>query len=128
MELNDLTGEIVDAAVDVHRTFGGPGLLESIYEEALGLELRLCGFRVDRQIAVPVRYKGYSLMASLRLDLLIDDRVIVECKATSKLSEIVSTQALTYLRLSNRPIALIINFGQRPLRPNIRRIVNSQST
>ena len=83
MELNDLTGEIIDAAVDVHRVFGGPGLLESIYEEALAFELRLRGFRVDRQIAVPVRYKGHALAASLRLDLLVDDLVIVECKAVT---------------------------------------------
>ena len=124
MQQNELTGVIVDAAVKVHRVLRGPGLLESVYEEALAAELLLRGCSVQRQVSVPVIYKGIELVSPLRIDLLVNDTVIVECKAVSRYNELFTAQAITYLRLTNRRVALIINFGQRPLRQSIRRVVD----
>jgi len=124
LQQNELTGVIVDAAVEVHRVLRGPGLLESVYEEALAAELLLRGCSVQRQVSVPVIYKGIELVSPLRIDLLVNDTVIVECKAVSRYNELFTAQAITYLRLTNRRVALIINFGQRPLRQSIRRVVD----
>ncbi|MCP4895742.1 MAG: GxxExxY protein, partial [bacterium] len=82
MKENEISGKVVEAAIEVHRTLGGPGLLESAYEEALAFELGLMGLDVDRQKAVPVIYKGNRLNTNLRLDLLVENKVVVECKAT----------------------------------------------
>jgi GxxExxY protein len=120
----DLTASIISAAVEVQRVLGGTGLLESIYEEALVVELGLRGHAVQRQRPVPVWYKGVRLGTPLRLDLLVDNAVIVECKAVAKHNPAFATQTLTYLRLTDHRLALIINFGVRPLRPAIQRIVN----
>lgn len=124
MQLNELTGVIVEAAVEVHRVLRGPGLLESVYEEALAAELLLRGCSVQRQVSVPVIYKGIALASPLRIDLLVNDTVIVECKAVQRYNEAFTAQAITYLRLTNRRVALIINFGQRPLRQSIRRVID----
>lgn len=121
---NILSRHIIEAAVEVQRAFGGPGLLESIYEEALAQELSMRGFVVRRQVPVPVHYKGNELNAQLRLDLIVEDLVIIECKAVSRHNDIFITQALTYLRLTNRRLALIVNFGQRPLRKCVIRVAN----
>jgi len=103
---------------------GGPGLLESIYEEALEDELVARGLTVERQKAVPVVYKQKRLSNDLRLDLLIANRVIVECKATTTYNPIYEAQALTYLRLLNLKLALVINFGERLVKDGIHRVVN----
>jgi len=124
LQQNELTGVIVDAAVEVHRVLRGPGLLESVYEEALAAELLLRGGSVQRQVSVPVIYEGIELVSPLRIDLLVNDTVIVECKAVSRYKELFTAPAITYLRLTNRRVALIINFGQRPLRQSIRRVVD----
>lgn len=124
MELQKLTGVIIDAAIEVQRELRGPGLLESIYEEALAIELEDRGCTVTRQRAVPVFYKGRKLSTPLRIDLLVNDTVVVECKAVSKYNEMFTSQVITYLRLSNRTVALVINFGVRPMRQSIRRIVD----
>jgi GxxExxY protein len=124
MKVNELTGVIVDAAVEVHRVLRGPGLLESIYEDALVVELTSRGCDVRRQVPVPVLYKGVELRSPLRMDLLVNDAVIVECKAVRRYDESFTSQTITYLRLTNRRVALVINFGERPLRRAIRRIVD----
>jgi len=124
MKLNELTGIIVEAAVEVHRVLRGPGLLESVYEEALAAELGLRGCSVRRQVPVPLLYKGIELASPLRIDLLVNDAVIIECKAANRYNELFTSQAVTYLRLSNRKIALVINFGERPLRRGIRRVID----
>ncbi len=128
MDENQLSSRIIDAAVEVKRTLGGPGLLESVYEEALAVELVLRGLRVRRQSAIPLVYKGFELSSSLRLDLVVNDSVIVECKAVSKYHEIFASQALTYLRLTGKRLALVINFHHNPLRQGIYRIVNKLPT
>ena len=124
MNENEIARVVVDAAIEVHRTLGGPGLLEAVYEEALVFELESRGLTVHRQKAVPLVYKGRRLASDLRLDLLINDRVIVECKATAAYNSLFAAQALTYLRLCDLKLALVINFGERTVRQGIHRVVN----
>lgn len=123
--LNLLTGSIIKAALEVHRALGGPGLLESVYEDALASELTLAGHRVRRQQEVRINYKGRPLTGHFKLDLLVEDRVLVECKATTVHQEIFRSQTLTYLRLCNLEVGLLINFGAALLRHGIHRIVNT---
>jgi len=124
MDENELSRVIVDAAFEVYRTLGGPGLLEGLYEEALAYELESRGVKVERQKLVPVSYKGQTLSAPLRLDLLVGDKVIVECKSTSKYNPVFEAQTLTYLRLTGLKLGLVINFGSRMLKRGIHRVVN----
>ena len=121
---NDISREVVCCAIEVHRTLGGPGLLESVYEEALAWELSQAGLKVDRQVELPIPYKGRTLASPLRIDLMIDGKVIVECKATSKYNEIYAAQTLTYLRLTGLKLGLVINFGERLVKNGIHRVVN----
>jgi len=121
---NEASRVVVDAAIEVHRTLGGPGLLESIYEEALAYELELRGLRVERQRPVPVTYKGKRLASDLEVDLLIENRVVVECKATSRNNPVFGAQALTYLRLMDLKLALVVNFGMRLAKDGVSRVVN----
>jgi len=111
MTENEISKIIVDCAIEVHRTLGGPGLLEGVYEEALAWELQQRGLQVERQSSVPITYKRQRLATSLRLDLLVEKLVIVEVKATTDYNPIFEAQALTYLRLMNLKLALVINFG-----------------
>ena len=124
MDENGISSVIVDAAIEVHRTLGGPGLLESVYEEALCLELERRDLKYERQKSLPVVYKGVTLATPLRLDLLVENLVVVECKASSMDNEIWQIQTLTYLRLSNLKLGLVINFGHKLLKHNIHRVVN----
>ena len=124
MNENEISRVVVDAAIEVHRTLGGPGLLEAVYEEALVFELESRGLTVQRQKIVPLVYKGKRLATDLRLDLLINDRVIVECKAAVAYNRLFDAQALTYLRLCDLRLALVINFGDRQVRQGIHRVVN----
>jgi len=121
---NDISDFVIGAAIEVHRTLGGPGLLESVYEEALAWELQHRGLDVQRQVPVPIRYKGYELGNSLRLDLLVDNKVIVEVKATTEFNPVFKSQALTYLRLTGLKLALVINFGERYVKNGVHRVVN----
>jgi GxxExxY protein len=124
MTENEISRVIIDAAIEVHRELGGPGLLESIYEEALVFELEERGLSVERQQKVPVEYKGRRLAGNLRLDLIVNQKVIVECKATTMYSTIFEAQALTYLRLLDLKLAMVINFGKSRVSQGIRRVVN----
>jgi GxxExxY protein len=121
---NRISEEVPDAAIEVHRELGGPGLLESVYEEALVVELRNRGLEVERQVPVPVVYKGAKLASDLRLDLLVDRLVVIECRATSENHPIINAEALTYLRLLKLRLALVTNFGQGRIVEGWHRIVN----
>ena len=125
MTENELSTRIIGAAIEAHRVLGGPGLLESIYEEALCQELVNRGLHVERQKLVPVLYKGKELGSPLRVDILVQGKVIVECKATERYNSIYESQALTYLRLSNLKLALVINFGEKVVKDGIKRVVNN---
>jgi GxxExxY protein len=124
MTENEISKVIVDAAIEVHRTLGGPGLLESVYEEALAHELTRRGLPVQRQISAPVTYKGVRLSLQLRIDMLVAHKVIIECKATQKYDKVYESQALTYLRVRDLRLALVINFGESAVRRGIHRVVN----
>jgi GxxExxY protein len=110
---NSLSGAVVDAAIEVHRALGGPGLLESTYEEALAHELRSRHVEIERQKSVPILYKGHPLATPLRLDLLVGGKVVVECKATTAYNSVFEAQVLTYLRLLNLRLGLVLNFGEK---------------
>lgn len=120
----ELTGKIIGAAIEVHRILGGPGLLESVYEEALCHELSLRRINFKRQVDCPVVYKGATLATSLRIDLLVEDRLIIECKATLENNPVFAAQCLTYLRLSNLKLGLVINFGGKYIKDGIERVIN----
>ena len=124
MHENEISKIILDAAIEVHRTLGGPGLLEAVYEEALFYELTQRGLDVERQKSVPVIYKGKTLSYPLRLDLLVNGQVIVECKATTNYNHLFEVQTLTYLRLTGCKLGLVINFGARRVVNGYHRVVN----
>lgn len=124
MHENEISGAVIGCAVEVHRALGGPGLIESIYEEALAWEIGQAGLKVDRQSLLPILYKGQSLGSPLRIDLIVGDRVIVECKAMTELHPVWEAQTLTYLRLTGLKLGLVINFGERFVKDGIRRVVN----
>lgn len=124
MHENEISKIILDAAIEVQRTLGGPGLLESVYEEALAYELTQRGLSVERQKAVPIVYKNQLLATPLRLDLLVDGKVIVECKATTDYNDIFEVQMLTYLRLTGLKLGLVINFGAKRVVDGYKRVVN----
>jgi GxxExxY protein len=115
---------VIGAAIEVHRTLGGPGLLESVYEEALCWELRAGRLSPERQTPGPILYKGHSLATSTRLDLLVERRIVVGCKAVKDWNPIVASQALTDLRLLNLKLALVINFGETLAKDGIHRMIN----
>jgi GxxExxY protein len=121
---NALSNEIIGAAIEVHKTLG-PGLLESIYEDALEIELGRCGLTLARQVGVTANYKGHPLPTVLRLDLCVNDLVIVEIKSVDRLLPIHQAQLLSYLRLANKKLGLLINFNSALLKNSIRRIVNN---
>ena len=125
MTEDQLSSHIISAAIEVHRTLGGPGLLESVYEEALVWELRERGFEVERQKQLPIIYKETLLADPLRLDVVVENQVIVECKAVVTYHSIYEAQALTYLRITNLKLALVINFGEKLLKNGIHRVVNN---
>ena len=121
---NKLSHRIIGASIEVHRTLGGPGLLESIYEAALCHELALQGLQVQRQLPVQVVYKGVTIRDPLFLDILVENKVVIEVKATEKNNQIYETQVLTYLRLTGIKLGLLINFGNSHVKDGIVRIVN----
>ncbi len=124
MNENEISQIAVKSAIEVHRTLGGPGLLESVYEQAFEWELRNAGLSVKRQVEVPVRYKGIVLPVPLRLDLVVEDLVIVECKATLDHHPVFESQLLTYLRVTGMHLGLLVNFGFPVVARGISRVVN----
>jgi GxxExxY protein len=122
-EENLITDRIIGAAIEVHRHLG-PGLLESAYEECLCFELHLAGLAFQRQVAAPIVYKGLKLDCAYRLDLLVENSVIVELKAIETLLPIHSSQLLSYLKAQNKRVGLLINFNVPMLRSGLKRIVN----
>jgi GxxExxY protein len=124
MTENEIAKIIVDAAVEVHRELGGPGLLEDVYEEALAEELRLRGLLVERQLPARINYKGRILSKPLRLDMKVEKLVLVDNKAVTEWNPIFEAQLLTYLRITKLKLGLVINFGERLVKNGVRRVVN----
>ena len=123
-DLNNLTEQIIGLAIKVHRSLG-PGLLESAYEVCLNHELTAIGLKVERQKTQPVTYEGVIIDCGYRIDLLVENQIILELKAVEKVLSIHKAQLLSYLRLSNRKIGLLINFHSTYLKDGIYRIVNN---
>jgi GxxExxY protein len=124
MNENEISKVIVDSAIEVHRELGGPGLIESVYEEAMMEELLRRGMKVDRQLQVPIIYKGKQLGVPLRLDLKVNSLVLVDNKAVTEWNHIFEAQMLTYLRLTKLKLGLVINFGEQYVKNGIHRVVN----
>jgi iron complex transport system substrate-binding protein len=122
-ELDEITGAIVDASISVHRELG-PGLLESVYEVVLARVLMKRGFRVQRQTPISFEYDDVMFEDGFKIDLLVDEKVIVEVKSVERLIPVHHRQLLTYLRLMELPVGLLINFGGATLKEGLRRIVN----
>ena len=125
MTENELSHVVIGAAIEVHRQLGGPGLLEAICEEALCYELASNAVAIRRQVGIPLRYKGQQLKKRLVLDVLVENRVIVECKAVEQYNPLFTAQLLTYLRLSDKRLGLVINFGEACAKDGVHRVVNN---
>ncbi len=121
-ELNRVSGEIIDSALAVHRTLG-PGLLENVYEACLAYELTKRNLRVSRQVEVPVIYDGVRLDVGFRIDILVNEAVVVELKAVEQILPVHSAQMLTYLRLTGHRLGLLVNFNVPALRQGVHRLV-----
>jgi len=122
-ELDEITGAIIDAAIQIHRDLG-PGLLESVYEAVLAHLLEKRGFHVQRQTTVRFEYDGLVFEEGFRTDLIVDHQVLVELKSTQKCAPVHGKKLLTYLRLMNKRVGLLLNFGENTLADRLRRIVN----
>ena len=123
MGINDISGAVIDSAMRVHSELG-PGLLESTYEACLKYELVNAGLTVVSQLELPIQYKGVEIDTGYRLDLLVEDQVIVELKAIDKLLAIHEAQLLSYLKLSKRKVGLLINFNVPRLKHGIKRLIH----
>jgi len=121
--VNAVSGTVIGAAIEVHRIMG-PGLMESVYEECLILELALRGIAAERQVHTPLKYKGYDLQTTFRADLVVQNSLLVEVKSVDKLAPIHDSQVLTYLKLTGISVGLLLNFNETLLKNGIKRLVN----
>ena len=119
--LNELSGKVIGACIEIHRELG-PGLLESAYEECLAYELAKAGLRFERQKPLPIRYKEVQLDCGYRLDFLVEDALILELKSVAELHSIHEAQLLTYLKLENKSLGLLINFNVPVLKQGVKRV------
>ena len=122
-DINNLTGEVIGAAIEVHRILG-PGLLENVYEQCLCRELKLRNFPIENQKALAINYKGVELDCGYRLDIVVPDKLIIELKACESLLPIHEAQLLTYLKLTGIQLGLLINFNVPLLKDGIKRMAN----
>ena len=118
-----ISDAIIGEAIEIHRELG-PGLFENVYEQVLAASLTRRGFRVERQVAVPLQYRGLHFEQAYRLDLIVEDEIIVEVKSIERLLPVHAKQLLTYLRLYNRRVGLLINFGGETLKEGVKRVLN----
>ena len=123
-ELNEISGRIIECAINVHKELG-PGMLEKAYEVCLVYELTRHGFKVESQVVLPIHYQNIKLDAGYRIDLLVEDEVIVELNAIDRLLPVHEAQLLSYLRMSDLRLGLLINFNNKLLRDGIKRVVNN---
>ena len=125
MEENKITEKIIGAAIEVHRTLG-PGLLESAYQECLLYELKSLGLSVRKEVTLPIIYKEIKLNHGYRIDLLVNDKIVIELKTVESFTDVHSAQILTYLKLGEYPLGLLINFHTKLLKNGIKRFINTQ--
>ncbi len=125
-DIDAISGDVLDVAMRLHQQLG-PGLLESIYEMLLAARLQTMGYSVKRQVAIPVEFDGIQFDNAFKIDLLVDNRLIVEVKSVERLLPVHAKQLLTYLRLAKQPVGLLINFGGETLKEGVRRLVNNHA-
>lgn len=123
-DIDAISGDVLDVALRLHRDLG-PGLLESVYEAVLAARLTQIGYEVARQQPVDIDFEGVRINGAFKIDLLIDNRLIVEIKSVERLLPVHAKQLLTYLRLTKQPVGLLINFGGETLKEGVRRLVNN---
>ena len=120
-DLNKLTEKIIGMAIEVHRELG-PGLLEAVYEAAPCIELDAAGLKYERQLSLPALYKG-QLVGQCRIDLLVEDRIVLEIKSVERYDPVFEAQVLTYLRITSKRLGLLINFNRRLLKDGVKRFI-----
>lgn len=123
-DIDVVSGDVLDVALRLHRDLG-PGLLESVYEAVLAGRLVAMGYTVARQRPIDIEFEGLRFEAAFRIDLLVDDRLVVEIKSVERLLPVHAKQLLTYLRLTKQPVGLLINFGGATLKEGVHRLVNN---
>ncbi len=123
MEFSEISGKIIECAIKVHRILG-PGLLESAYEKCLAYELRKAGLNIETQVYLPIIYEGVSIDVDYRLDIIVEDKIILEIKSVRELLPIHQAQLLTYLKLAQKKVGLLMNFNVVLLKQGIKRVVN----
>jgi GxxExxY protein len=123
VQINEISAIVVDEAIAIHRELG-PGLFETVYEVILAGRLEARGLKVGRQVSVPLVFDGYSFETAFRIDILVEDRLVLEIKAVDQLSKAHAKQLLTYLRILKQPVGLLLNFSQATMKEGIRRMVN----
>ena len=124
MIINNITALIVDTALQIHKDLG-PGLLESVYEAVLAKKLESRGLRVERQKILRFEYEGMVFEEGFRMDLLVEDQVVVELKSVEQVAPVHKKQLLTYIKLAKKPVGLLINFGAATLKEGITRVINA---
>jgi GxxExxY protein len=124
MDINDLTYKVIGSAIEVHRELG-PGLLESAYQKCLLYELRKVGLQVEEEKSLPIIYKEIKLDHGYRIDLLVENALVIEIKTVENFTDVHFAQVLTYLKLGSYPIGLLMNFNSKILKNNIKRFINN---
>lgn len=124
--IDDITSDVIGVAMNIHRELG-PGLLESVYETILAAKLAAMGYKVDRQKPIDIKYEELCFEAAFRIDILVEDRLIVEIKSVEQLSKAHAKQLLTYLRLTAQPVGLLLNFNHETMKEGVRRLVNNHT-
>ena len=127
MEIDEITGIVIDEAIAIHRELG-PGLFETVYEAVLAGRIQARGLEVARQLPVPIEFDGEVFDPAFRLDLLVEGRLVIEVKAVEKLSQTHIRQLLTYLRLLKQPVGLLLNFNHATMKDGIRRVANEYNS
>ncbi|MFL0670362.1 MAG: GxxExxY protein [Erythrobacter sp.] len=127
MEIDEVSGIVVDECIAIHRELG-PGLFENVYEAVLAGRLGHRGLKVERQVPVPITFDGQVFDPAFRLDLLVEDRLVLEIKAVERLTQTHIRQLLTYLRLLRQPVGLLLNFSQGTMKDGIRRVANDHNS
>ena len=128
MDINAISSKIIKAAITVHRELG-PGLLESVYQACMLIELKIIGLKVQSEVTLPVVYRKQEVEGQIfRLDLLVENTIIIELKSVAKIDPVHKKQLLTYLRLAQKPLGLLINFNEVLLKDGITRIINTPKT
>jgi GxxExxY protein len=124
--IDEISHDVIGAAMQIHRDLG-PGMLESVYEVILEKMLHYLGYRADRQVPIDVDYAGLRLSRAFKIDLLVENQVVIEIKSVENLHASHAKQLLTYLRLANKPLGLLINFGEPTLLKGLKRLVNGHT-